>query len=334
MSMTNFLFIGVHCSDFTVANDCHGAIIMLKYAGKQGKYWLDPDPGCGNPYGDMNNSPVIVVADGHVHVYPAYDIKAVFRHLIQNLDRLVAVAQDDETGPRNVFKLAFLAESREHDFFSRLKDQDKAIVDQGLEITSGPDPVCVTVGVRGVGQVCLVAGRQIVTRERLEILGLAMRATIPDGLPTRDVIQKVVEAGGIPVLAWSPGKWLFARGRLVRDLIESDQGQILCLGDTTLRPTLWPEPRLMQLARKRGMTVIPGSDPLPLAGEERFAGTYGFVYQGAFDASQPAAAIGRMLAGPAAASWAGYGLTPVGTRCGAWAVARRLYQLQTTACPP
>ena len=36
----------------------------------------------------MNNTPTIVAADGHVHLYPAYDIKAVFRHLIQNLDRL------------------------------------------------------------------------------------------------------------------------------------------------------------------------------------------------------------------------------------------------------
>ncbi|MFH1970184.1 MAG: hypothetical protein ABIJ53_07690 [Verrucomicrobiota bacterium] len=272
----------------------------------------------------MNNTPTIVVADGHVHVYSAYDIKAVFRHLIQNLDRLAGAADFTESGTigSRIHKLAFLAEGCEHDFFSRLKDQDKSVVAHGLEVVSEPDPVCVTVGVRGVGRVCLVAGRQIVTRERLEILGLAMRATIPDGLPAVEVIRRVVEVGGIPVLAWSPGKWLFARGRLVRDLIESDQGRILRLGDTTLRPTLWPEPRLMQLARERGLAVIPGSDPLPFAGEERYAGTYGFVYQGAFDASQPAASVGHILAGPAA-------ITPVGARCRAWTVARRLYQLQT-----
>jgi hypothetical protein len=273
----------------------------------------------------MNNTPTFVAADGHVHVYPAYDIKAVFRHLIQNLDRLVRAAgcAEPETMGQGIHKLAFLAESREHDFFSRLQDQDKSIVGNGLEVLSGPSPVCVTVGLREVGQVCLVAGRQIVTSERLEILGLAMRAKIRDGLPARDVIQKVVEAGGIPVLAWSPGKWLFARGRLVRALIESDQAKVLCLGDTTLRPTLWPEPRLMRLARERGLAVIPGSDPLPFAGEERYAGTYGFIYQGAFDVAQPAASIGRMLAGPAA-------ITPVGARGRPWTVARRLYQLQTT----
>ena len=115
----------------------------------------------------------------------------------------------------------------------------------------------------------------------------------------------------------------------MRDLIASDQAKVLRLGDTTLRPMLWPEPRLMRLARKRGLAaVIPGSDPLPFAGEERYAGTYGFIYQGAFDASQPVAAIGRMLAGLTAASLTGYGLTPVGVRCGPWDVARRLMRLR------
>lgn len=269
----------------------------------------------------MNNTPTIVAADGHMHLYPAYDIKAVFRHLIQNLDRLAGCAGSGTNG-NGIHKLAFLAESREHDFFSRLKDRDKTIVGHGLEITSAPDQVCVMVGVRGVGRVCLVAGRQIVTHERLEILGLAMHAKIPDGLPTRDVIQKVVEAGGIPALAWAPGKWLFARGRLVRDLIASDQAKVLRLGDTTLRPTLWPEPRLMKLARERGMAVIPGSDPLPFAGEERYAGTYGFIYQGAFDAERPVASMRQILTGPGT-------ITPAGERCSPWAIAWRLYQLRT-----
>ncbi|MDP2988947.1 MAG: hypothetical protein Q8O57_00070, partial [Kiritimatiellota bacterium] len=67
--------------------------------------------------------------------------------------------------------------------------------------------------------------------------------------------------------------------------------------------------------------VIPGSDPLPLAGEERYAGTYGFIYQGAFDASRPAASIRQILTGPGA-------ITPAGERCSPWTVARRLTRLR------
>jgi len=277
----------------------------------------------------MNNMPPMVVADGHVHIYPAYEIRALFRHLIQNLDRLAgrsagaAAIEGSGKIENEIHKLAFLAEGRDYDYFNRLQNQDKTVAADGFDVANTPDPVCLTVSLRGAGRVCLVAGRQIVTRERLEILGLAMCAKIPDGLPARDAIRRVVEAGGIPVLAWSPGKWLFARGRLVRELMSGDHGRVLRMGDTTLRPALWPEPRPMRLARARGLAVIPGSDPLPLAGEERYAGTYGFVCRGAFDASQPAAAIGRMLAGPAAA------IMPAGARCGTWAVARRLYRLQT-----
>jgi hypothetical protein len=274
----------------------------------------------------MNNAPAIVAADGHMHVYPAYDIKAVFRSLIQNLNRLAGAAGLTKSAAigNGIHKLAFLTESHGHDFFRRLQDHDKAIITDGLETANTPDPVCMTVGIRGMGQVFLAAGRQIITRERLEILGLAMRATIPDGLPAVEVIRRVVEAGGIPVLAWAPGKWLFARGRLARNLIASDQAKVLRVGDTTLRPALWPAPRLMRRARARGMMVIPGSDPLPFAGEERYAGTYGFIYKGGFDVSRPAAAIKRMLAGPASA------IMPVGARCGTWTVVRRLCQLQTS----
>lgn len=269
----------------------------------------------------MNNTPTIIAVDGHLHIYPAYDIQTLFRNLIQNLGRLAVVAQDGETGPRNVCKLAFLAESREHDFFSRLQNQDKSIMVHGLEVTHGPDPLCVTVGIPGSGQVCLVAGRQIVTSERLEIIALAMRTKIPDGLPVRVLIEKVVAAGGIPVLPWSPGKWLFARGRMVRDLMTNNQGQVLCLGDTTLRPTMWPEPRLMQLARESDWAVIPGSDPLPFAGEERYAGTYGFVCQGAFDDARPVVSMRQILDGAGT-------LTPMGKRCSPWTMLRRLHKLR------
>ncbi len=271
----------------------------------------------------MNNTSSIVAADGHVHLYPAYDLEALFRHLILNLDRLAGLGRPagHEALDHRIHKLAFLAESRDNDFFGRLQNRDTSIVDHNFEIINGPDPVCVTVVLPGVGQVCLVAGRQIVTHERLEILGLSMRAKIPDGLPARNVIQQVVDAGGIPVLAWSPGKWLLARRHVVWDLIAGDQAQVLRLGDTTLRPTLWPEPGPMRRAHAAGRPVIPGSDPLPLSGEERYAGTYGFVYQGPFDVSQPTASIARMLAGYPAT------IMPAGARCGALDAGRRLYQL-------
>ena len=99
----------------------------------------------------MNSNRTRVIADGHVHVYPAYDVKTLFRNLIQNLDRLARKAGWTESGTaeNGIFKLAFLAESRGYDFFSRLQNQDKAIMAAGLEVENTFDPVCITVGVRG-----------------------------------------------------------------------------------------------------------------------------------------------------------------------------------------
>lgn len=266
----------------------------------------------------MNSQANVVIADGHAHLYPAYDLPIAFRCLIRNLDRL-ALSAEPATIRNGILKLAFLVEAEGHDFFSRFKNREASVLGNGLEVISVPSALCVAVSLPGVGQVNLIAGRQIATRERLEVLGLAMSAKIPDGLPLDEVIQRVVEAGGVPVLAWSPGKWLFARGRLLRSLLEVNQERRLCLGDTTLRPLFWPEPQLVRLARGRGLQIIPGSDSLPFAGEERYLGTYGFVCRGPFAVAQPAESLRRILAA---------GIESSGVRCGALTVARRLMTLR------
>lgn len=263
----------------------------------------------------MNDSPVIVAADGHVHFYPVFDESAAIRQLIRNLDRLAGVGE-------KVFKLALLTENRDGDFFRRLQEGNRSALGAGIDVAGGSENECLTVIDREVGQVCLVAGRQIVTRERLEILGLAMSGHVPDGLSAVEAIERVTAAGGVPVLAWSPGKWWFKRGRLARNLIEGDRTRRFCLGDTTLRPLSLPAPHLMRLGRQLGMAVIPGSDPLPLAGEERYLGAYGFVYRGPFDVVRPVASIRRVLADSPAA------IEPVGIRCGVLTVVRRLYRLR------
>jgi len=146
----------------------------------------------------------------------------------------------------------------------------------------------------------LVAGRQIVTAERIEVLGLAMPGRVDDGRPAPDTVAAVQAAGGVPVLAWAPGKWFFARGRVVLDIIARHPPGALLLGDTTLRPTVWPEPAIMRAARKRGYGIAAGSDPLPFAGEEARMGAYASVIEAPFDAQNPlASARAALRQGPA-----------------------------------
>jgi len=110
-----------------------------------------------------------------------------------------------------------------------------------------------------------------------------------------EIIQRVRANGGLPVLNWAPGKWFFGRGRVVAETLAACSPQELLIGDTTLRNTLWPVPRLMQRARQSGFRIIAGSDPLPFAGEERLVGSYGFTLTGDFSPEKPATSLLKLL---------------------------------------
>lgn len=142
----------------------------------------------------------------------------------------------------------------------------------------------------------LVAGRQIISTDRLEVLALGLDLKIQDrSLTTEELLKAVARQGAIPVLNWAPGKWFFERGKTVKTLLESFSPDSFLIGDSSLRPVGWPLPRLMRLARDRGFQIIAGSDPLPFNGEERRAGTFGIEFEGDFDPVRPFSGISSGL---------------------------------------
>jgi len=246
-----------------------------------------------------------------------------FSELIRNLDALI------ESTPviipaqeREIFRLAFLAESAKYDFFHQVTGKQF----DGFQIAEGPEVNCLNVNKDGRMQLCLVAGRQIVTGEKLEILGLGISEKIPDGVTAEEAIEKILSTGGLPVLPFSPGKWFFGRGRLAKSLVEK-YGQKLIVGDSALRPLGWGEPEIMRLAKGK---ILPGSDPLPMPGEEKYAGCCGFVYEGPFDTLTPLASMKEIIANQPEA------IVRAGRRCSAFNVAGRLLRLRrngSSRCP-
>ena len=151
-----------------------------------------------------------------------------------------------------------------------------------------------------------MAGRQVVTRERLEVLALLCDTEIADGMPVRDVINAVVACGGVPVLSWAPGKWMLGRYAVVSALLAKEMSNQLLVGDSAVRPQTWREPRLMRLARSRGFTIVSGTDSLPMTGEEKYIGTYCSILGGEFDPLRPSISMKKLLlAGPSRISSAG-----------------------------
>lgn len=70
--------------------------------------------------------------------------------------------------------------------------------------------------------------------------------------------------------------WIGARGRLVREVVESepDSGGF-AVADNGNRPVGWPYPGLLRRAKRRGIPVLTGSDPLSVPGDEARIGTAG-----------------------------------------------------------
>lgn len=142
----------------------------------------------------------------------------------------------------------------------------------------------------------LIGGRQVRTREGLEVLAVGTRAAIADGEPLNVTLSAVRRFGAFPILPWGFGKWWGQRGRLMARIAHAAEPGTLALGDNAGRPRAAPRPYPFRQALKRGLPVLPGSDPLPLGGHTARAGSFGFVLNGPFERAQPARAICRRLA--------------------------------------
>ncbi|MGD9781323.1 MAG: hypothetical protein AB7V14_04120 [Kiritimatiellia bacterium] len=249
--------------------------------------------------------------DAHAHVYPFHDVP---RLLLAALDHMPRVAPTD-------LRVLCLAERADCSFFQALAQDEIRLPgdrwriaawdpDGGIKIRHLPDH----------RDLWILAGRQIVSAERIEVCSLFSDEPIADGPPAREIVRAILAAGGWPALDWAPGKWLFARGQLVRRLVREFPPAQLLLVDTSLRPLGWPAPRLYAQARKQGRAVLAGSDPLPVAGEERVAGSYHCVF------SIPAPEDPARLVAPLKAALAA-GIAPIafgGRRGSPLSVFRRL----------
>jgi hypothetical protein len=145
----------------------------------------------------------------------------------------------------------------------------------------------------------VIAGRQIVTAERLEVLALGTSGTFSDGESLSVTVSSILESGGIPVIPWGFGKWYGERGLILKKFIESEDKTPLFLGDNGGRPHIMPYPHHFRLAEASGIRILPGSDPLPFPSESWRPGSFGFIINGTIDHAKPADDIKKIILDPA-----------------------------------
>jgi hypothetical protein len=141
----------------------------------------------------------------------------------------------------------------------------------------------------------LIAGRQIVTAEGLEVLALATTATYSDGLPIKEFFESVRERNEIPVIPWGVGKWLGRRGKIVSAFVRAEAGKLFYLGDNSGRPFFWRRPINFKIAEDLNVPILPGSDPLPFRSEQKRGGSYGFAVDTTINPLKPAECLRALL---------------------------------------
>jgi len=199
-----------------------------------------------------------VFLDSHVHVYPPI---APARWAENARRRLAAAARGSPW-----YGLLGLTASAREGLFAELAsngDAAKTLRAAGWRVAATDAPWALELTApENAGHIALLAGRQLVSAERLEALALGVTTPLPEGQSLADTVAAIQAAGGAAILPWGAGKWLGARGETLHRYLETAP-KTVALGDSRHRPLGWPEPRLFRAARTAGRPVWRGSDPLP-----------------------------------------------------------------------
>lgn len=232
-----------------------------------------------------------LLVDGHVHCHPCFDVETFLTAAARNFD-----AARRELGQPDAVGCLMLTENSWNHYFRAFVDGLIERETREWRVQETTESCSLFAGSHEGGRLLIIAGRQVVAADRLEVLALATAREFSDGLPFREALEQVVQSGAVPVLPWGFGKWTGARGRIVRALLSSPDAGAFCLGDNGGRPEHTPTPSLFRVALEKGVPILPGSDPLPLPAEARKPGRYGFVLRGPVDAEAPAASVRSLLA--------------------------------------
>lgn len=255
----------------------------------------------GRPGGDAApaetwTGPFLV--DAHVHIHSCFDLNAFLDAALANFQG-AAAKLGRRTAPAGWL---LLTEQRDCHLFRHFHDNVDSNRSDRWAFSRTPEDCSVIARRCGnpAHELVIVAGRQVATRERLEVLALGTCDEFPDGLGLKAALATVLESGATAVLPWGFGKWWLARGRLIGDALATAEPGRVFVGDNGGRPGLIPRSVLFDVGAKRGIDDLPGSDPLPFQSEEGRAGSVGSVLEGNIDGRRPVAGLKDLIRNPVA----------------------------------
>jgi len=232
--------------------------------------------------------------DGHVHLHPCFDEARFFRAAAANFVAAgLALGLDEPPGG-----ILMLTESSGTNRFADLCQRAERQEPSNLEIASTGEDRSLLVAIPPGDPMLVVAGRQLVTSESLEVLALGCISELPEGETLEATLDRVRDVGAIPVIPWGFGKWHSSRRRILLEVLQMQPPNSIFLGDNGGRASLLPQSALLRGGGPKGIRNLPGSDPLPFPKEETRAGSFGFVVEESLEPQQPATGLLRLLGEP------------------------------------
>ncbi len=235
-----------------------------------------------------------IMVDGHVHVHDLFSLKTLFSRAGKNFSKHGQALHLSGT----IHHFLLLTESSGTEFFASLRENADLVPGFRAMQTREGNCLCLQSEQNRTEVVYLVAGRQIVTAESLEILALGLDHPFTDYRPMAEVLRELKETSCLCVLPWGAGKWLGRRGRLVEQTVLSVLHKRFYLGDNGNRPFFWLRPEIFSRAAALGIRNLPGSDPLPFVGQEKRVADFGFFLPGTVERSRPFRSLRQYLEQP------------------------------------
>jgi hypothetical protein len=230
----------------------------------------------------------VTLLDCHVHCSADVKPERFLDESVANFRRATALSPT-----ASLFGCLCLAEIGSSAQFDRFRELGRG-GRGGWSITE-TEEACAVVARCGADTLYMIAGRQLCTSERLEVLALGTLARLADGLSLDATVRLAREGGAVAVLPWGLGKWWFRRGDVMASLLRGGGRDDIIVADTWHRPRGVPYSRILRLAAMRDFRIMRGSDSSPRPGVPIVAGTFGTVIDTILPFDAPVAGLTSWL---------------------------------------
>jgi len=241
----------------------------------------------------------MILIDAHTHIYGCYNLDKAVLCAFNNIEQ--SSKRTEEPIDAGVL---FLTESTQHDYFGAFAQQagkthNEFSADRSWTVRKTDEPSSLLLAHTHYPELKLfiIAGRQLITEENLEVLAVDYKSSSPPKAPLHQTVTSIIDGDGIAVLPWGVGKWVGRRGTVLQRFLQENHSPLLFLGDNGSRPAFWPS-SLLHDARQKKRKILSGSDPLPIAGEEKRICSFGTVVHTKIDMKRPAASVKISLSEP------------------------------------